>query len=82
MTLHLEFDQNSTPPTRRTSSFGVRKITYSVPGSSTLTISVNGVPIFIRGGNWGMDEALKRIPLERLGRADSHAPDRQSQSHS
>jgi hypothetical protein len=27
---------------------------------------VNGVPIFIRGGDWGLDEAVKRIPLERL----------------
>jgi hypothetical protein len=46
--------------------FGVRKITYSVPGTDTLTISVNGVPIFIRGGDWGLDEAMKRIPRERL----------------
>jgi hypothetical protein len=37
-----------------------------VPGTDTLTISVNGVPIFIRGGDWGLDEALKRIPRERL----------------
>ncbi|MGD0736824.1 MAG: sugar-binding domain-containing protein [Terracidiphilus sp.] len=47
-------------------TFGVRKITYTVPGTENLTISVNGVPIFIRGGNWGLDEALKRIPRERL----------------
>ncbi len=46
--------------------FGVRKISYSVPGTDTLTISVNGVPVFIRGGDWGLDEALKRIPRERL----------------
>jgi len=31
-----------------------------------LTLSVNGVRIFIRGGDWGLDEALKRIPRERL----------------
>ena len=46
--------------------FGVRKISYSVPGTDTLTISVNGVPVFIRGGDWGLDEAMKRIPRERL----------------
>jgi beta-mannosidase len=46
--------------------FGIRTITYSVPGSDNLTISVNGVPIFIKGGNWGLDEALKRIPRARL----------------
>ncbi|MGA2249621.1 glycosyl hydrolase 2 galactose-binding domain-containing protein [Terracidiphilus sp.] len=47
-------------------TFGVRKITYSVPDSENLTISVNGARVFIRGGNWGIDEALKRIPRERL----------------
>ena len=46
--------------------FGVRKISYSVPGTDTLTVSVNGVLIFIRGGDWGLDEAMKRIPRERL----------------
>ncbi len=47
-------------------TFGVRKIAYSVPDSENLTISVNGVRIFIRGGNWGLDEGLKRIPRDRL----------------
>ena len=46
--------------------FGIRKITYTVPGTDTLTISVNGVPVFIRGGDWGLDEAMKRIPRARL----------------
>ncbi|WP_159102756.1 beta-mannosidase [Marinilabilia salmonicolor] len=30
------------------------------------TIKVNGVPIFIRGGNWGMDDGMKRVSRERL----------------
>ena len=47
-------------------TFGVRKVTYSVPGTENLTISVNGVPIFIRGGDWGLDEAMKHIPRARL----------------
>jgi hypothetical protein len=47
-------------------SFGVRKITYTVPDTDNLTISVNGVRVFIRGGNWGLDEAMKRVPRERL----------------
>ncbi len=47
-------------------TFGVRKITYEVAGSQNLTISVNGVPIMCKGGDWGMDEAMKRIPKERL----------------
>jgi len=47
-------------------SFGIRKITYSVPSTDSLAFVVNGVPIFIRGGDWGLDEAMKRIPYERL----------------
>ncbi len=31
-----------------------------------LVIRVNGVPIFCRGGNWGMDDALKRVSRKRL----------------
>jgi hypothetical protein len=64
--LHLSFKLGSQVSDSQDVSFGVRKISYSVPGTDNLTISVNGVPIFIRGGNWGLDEALKRIPRERL----------------
>ena len=30
-----------------------------------LRISVNGVPVFVRGGNWGWDELLRRVPGHR-----------------
>jgi beta-mannosidase len=49
-----------------TTNFGIRKIDYSVSDSENLTISVNGVRIMVRGGNWGLDEGMKRIPRERL----------------
>ena len=64
--LHLAFVENTRPSDEQDVTFGVRKLTYSVPDSENLTISVNGVRVFIRGGNWGLDEALKRIPRERL----------------
>ncbi len=64
--LHLEFRLDHAVSDAQDVDFGVRKITYSVPGTDTLTISVNGVPIFIRGGDWGLDEAMKRIPRDRL----------------
>ncbi len=64
--LHLSFEQDNTPSDAQDVSFGIRKITYSVPDSENLTISVNGARVFIRGGNWGLDEGLKRIPRERL----------------
>jgi hypothetical protein len=64
--LHLDFRIGRNVSGAQDLDFGVRKISYSVPGTDTLTISVNGVPIFIRGGDWGLDEAMKRIPRERL----------------
>jgi hypothetical protein len=46
--------------------FGVKKYTYFPPGGKNLTVIVNGVPVFCKGGNWGLDEAMKRIPYKRL----------------
>ncbi len=34
-----------------------------------LKISVNGVRVFARGGNWGWDELLRRMPEERMDAA-------------
>ncbi len=64
--LHLSFSTGGTVSDARDVSFGIRKITYSVPGSDNLTLSVNGVPVVAKGGDWGMDEAMKRIPRDRL----------------
>ena len=64
--LHLSFDLEGAPSDARDVSFGIRQVTYQVPGTENLTISINGVPVMCRGGNWGMDEAMKRIPRERL----------------
>ena len=38
---------------------------YSIP-EPHLAIRVNGVPIAARGGNWGMDDAMKRSSRARL----------------
>jgi hypothetical protein len=64
--LHLSFAVKKKVSDSQDVSFGIRKITYSVPDSENLTVSVNGVRIFIRGGDWGLDEAMKRNPRERL----------------
>lgn len=50
----------------QTAQFGIRKIEYEVPDNENLIIVVNGVRVMARGGNWGLDEGLKRIPRERL----------------
>ena len=47
-------------------SFGIRQISYTLPGSTNLALSVNGVPVVAKGGDWGMDEAMKRIPTNYL----------------
>ena len=65
-TLHLSFEENGTVSDAHDVSFGIRKITYTVPSSPNLTVSVNGVPILCKGGDWGLDEAMKRIPRARL----------------
>jgi Exo-beta-D-glucosaminidase Ig-fold domain/Glycosyl hydrolases family 2/Glycosyl hydrolases family 2, TIM barrel domain len=37
------------------------------PGSSPyLVIQVNGQPIYCRGGNWGLDEAMKRVSRDKM----------------
>ncbi|HXC34337.1 MAG TPA: hypothetical protein VNV43_00580 [Candidatus Acidoferrales bacterium] len=64
--LHLSFFVNDAVSDARDISFGIRKITYSVPGSSNLTLVVNGVPVVAKGGDWGMDEAMKRISHAKL----------------
>lgn len=64
--LHLSFDLGGAPSDTRDLKVGIREISYAVPGSEWLTLSVNGVPVYCKGGNWGMDEAMKRLPRERL----------------
>ena len=64
--LKLDFEAGGQTSSSKSTSFGIRKIEYQVADSENLTISVNGVRVMIRGGNWGLDEAMKRIPRERL----------------
>ncbi len=46
-------------------SAGVKDIPETLP-EPHLALRVNGVRIAARGGNWGMDDALKRVSRERL----------------
>jgi mannosylglycoprotein endo-beta-mannosidase len=65
-TLTLRFDVGKTSSDSNTQRLGIRKIEYQVAGSENLTLSVNGVRVMARGGNWGLDEGMKRIPRGRL----------------
>jgi beta-mannosidase len=65
-TLTLRFDVGNKSSDSATRQFGIRKIEYQVADSENLTLSVNGVRVMARGGNWGLDEGMKRITRERL----------------
>ncbi len=53
-------------PTDQTTLFNLAAGKTLIPPTDNLTISVNGVPIMCKGGCWGMDEAMKRIPADVL----------------
>ena len=65
-TLTLRFEIRHQVSDEQTSSFGIRKIAYAVPGSNNLTLVVNGVKVMVRGGDWGLDDAMKRLTPERI----------------
>jgi hypothetical protein len=48
----------------QTVRFGVREFEFDM--APELLVKVNGEKILVRGGNWGMDDAMKRMPPERL----------------
>lgn len=64
--LRLKWTANKAVSDTFETKFGVREMGYFRAGSPDLTVHVNGVPIMCRGGNWGIDEAMKRSPIERL----------------
>jgi hypothetical protein len=56
-----------------TQRIGLRQLTYEYltspkdnPTNEPLVVKVNGRRIYARGGDWGMDDALKRCSSERL----------------
>ena len=64
--LSLSVELNGKVSDSKQMMIGVREYSYSVPNSEWLTVSVNGVPVICKGGNWGMDEAMKRLSYQRM----------------
>ena len=58
-TCELKFKIDSVISDLTTIQFGIRKFTYDTIGS-VLHIKVNGTPILVKGGNWGMSEYMLR----------------------
>ncbi|MFJ3672420.1 discoidin domain-containing protein [Streptomyces sp. NPDC090106] len=46
-----------------------RDVTTVSNAPDPLKISVNGVRVLVRGGNWGWDELLRRMPADRMDAA-------------
>lgn len=71
--LKLSFEINNEVSDEKKLNFGIREFKYfetDTPniedGKPTFKLSVNGVRVFMKGANWGIEEALKRISYERL----------------
>jgi beta-mannosidase len=64
--VRLSFDTDRGVSDSTSLKVGIRKISYIAEGSDDLCVSVNGVRVVCKGGDWGMDEAMKRIPRARL----------------
>jgi len=64
----VPFDQANQLPTLTENAdvSGLEELPSDDPVGPFLAIRVNGVRIFCRGGNWGMDDAVKRVSRERL----------------
>ncbi len=64
--LQLNFSVGSATSDVQNVTFGIHQLSYALSGSTNLALSVNGVPVVAKGGDWGMDEAMKRIPHNDL----------------
>lgn len=64
-TLKLEFESDDIITDTKDVTFGIREYTYD-DRDNILKISCNGVRIFVRGGNWGLSEAMLRETDESL----------------
>jgi hypothetical protein len=62
--LDLEFVDGATVSDRKLVRFGVRELSYAF--QPELQILVNGHKILAKGGNWGLDEAMKRNDRKRF----------------
>ncbi|MDQ2732185.1 MAG: glycoside hydrolase family 2, partial [Armatimonadota bacterium] len=63
-TLKLSLQSGGAVSDEQNVRFGIRKFTYHF--EPHLTLLVNGRRILCKGGNWGMDDGMKRVSRERL----------------
>ena len=64
LTISLALDGKASD--EKTLKFGIRKYDYFAGNKPEFALAVNGVRVFMKGGNWGLDEMLKRVRRERI----------------
>ncbi|MDF2543958.1 MAG: beta-mannosidase [Herbinix sp.] len=57
-TLQLTFETNGVLSDIKTIRFGIREYSYDTSEGDDLKLCVNGYPVMIRGGNWGIPDAM------------------------
>ncbi len=58
--LNVRFlDQDNVVSDKKTVSYGIRQYSYIIDNDN-LRLAINGVPLIVRGGNWGMSESMLR----------------------
>lgn len=64
----VSFTKDNNLPTiaKDADTSGLQPLSNDDPVGPFFAIRVNGVRIFCRGGNWGMDDGMKRVSRERL----------------
>src|SRR5690606_22308930 len=62
-TLDLKFVQDQEISDQKSVDFGIREYAYQYEDGN-LRIHINGHPLMIRGGNWGMSDAMLRCDKE------------------
>lgn len=64
----VTFEEGNDLPTllKDADTSGIEYIDNNDPVGPYLVIKVNGQRIFTRGGNWGMDDGMKRVDRDRL----------------
>lgn len=64
----VSFTKDNNLPTiaKNADTSGLQPLSSDDPVGPFFAIRVNGVRIFCRGGNWGMDDGMKRVSRERL----------------
>ena len=64
-TCELTYMVNGKASDKQNITFGIREYGSELV-DGVLHLKINGEPVYVKGGNWGMDDAMKRVSREHL----------------